>query len=60
MSVPRDHIYFNVYIDSSNVLPDFDLSKKNSDFWGIAYYEDFVTALTIHGKLSVSISPIYL
>lgn len=57
VSVSHDHIYFNVYIDSTNVLPDFDLSKKYSDFKGIPYYEDFVTALAVNDILRVSIAP---
>ncbi|KAM7497295.1 hypothetical protein LguiA_021709 [Lonicera macranthoides] len=48
-----DYLYFNVYIDSSNVLPDFYLS----DFQDITYYKDFITALAVHSSLSVTITP---
>ncbi|KAM7497293.1 hypothetical protein LguiA_021707 [Lonicera macranthoides] len=53
VSLPHDHLYFNVYIDSSNVLPDFYLS----DFQDIAYFEDFITTLVVHNSLSVIIAP---
>ncbi|KAM7501959.1 hypothetical protein LguiB_000863 [Lonicera macranthoides] len=53
VSTPQNPLYFNVHIDSSNVLPNFHLF----DFSGVACYKDFVTAVAIQSSLRVSIAP---
>ncbi|XP_074366509.1 receptor-like protein kinase HERK 1 [Apium graveolens] len=50
-------IYFNVYLDSSDVLPDLDLTTRNLNFLATAIYMDFVTSTISSGKLRVSIGP---
>ncbi|WOH02194.1 hypothetical protein DCAR_0521583 [Daucus carota subsp. sativus] len=50
-------IYFNVFLDSSNVLPDLDLTTRNLNFLATAIYMDFVTSSISSSKLRVSIGP---
>ncbi|GMN24410.1 hypothetical protein TIFTF001_000542 [Ficus carica] len=52
-----NQLYFNVYLDSSNVGPNFDLSTLTSNALATAYYMDFVTVPAVSNKLRVSIGP---
>lgn len=50
-------LYFNVYIDSWNVIHDLDLSTASVNTLAVPQYRDFVTASTVSNKLRVSIGP---
>ncbi|KAL8258597.1 hypothetical protein R6Q59_026550 [Mikania micrantha] len=57
VSSAPNQLYFNVYIQDSNVLSDFDLSTKNGGLLAIAYYSDFVTPSMNTGNIRISIGP---
>ncbi|GFZ20561.1 hercules receptor kinase 1 [Actinidia rufa] len=57
VSVSPNQLYFNVYIDSWNVAPNFDLSSLTLSILATAYYMDFVTAANAKSKLRISIGP---
>lgn len=52
-----NQLYFNVYIDTSDVLPDFDLTTKNVNALAIACYMDFVTGISSRETIRISIGP---
>lgn len=57
VSSSPNQLYFNVYIDSWNVLPDFDLTVRAGYILASALYTDFVTPSMANSTLSVSIGP---
>ncbi|KAK3024467.1 hypothetical protein RJ639_043188 [Escallonia herrerae] len=57
VSTAANQLYFNVYVDSWKVLPDFDLTSKNFGNLASACYMDFVTVIKDSSKMSVSIGP---
>ncbi|GMN47098.1 hypothetical protein TIFTF001_016276 [Ficus carica] len=57
LSKSLNTLYFNVYIDSFEVLPNLDLSTMRGNSLGLPGYEDYVTVLTVSNKLRVSIGP---
>ncbi|KAK2973036.1 hypothetical protein RJ640_003144, partial [Escallonia rubra] len=57
VSTAANQLYFNVYVDSWNVLPDFDLTSKIFGNLASACYMDFVTAVKDSSKIRVSIGP---
>ncbi|XP_068337832.1 receptor-like protein kinase HERK 1 [Pyrus communis] len=57
VSKALNQLYFNVYVDSSNVAPDLDLSSVAFNKLAVPYYLDFVTASTVRNKLRISIGP---
>ncbi|KAK6234783.1 hypothetical protein SCA6_010120 [Theobroma cacao] len=50
-------LYFNVYIDSSMVVRDLDLSTYLSSVLAGAYYMDYVTESATSSKIRISIGP---
>ncbi|KAH1115307.1 hypothetical protein J1N35_008685 [Gossypium stocksii] len=50
-------LYFNVFIDSSIVERDFDLSTYLVNILAAAYYKDYVTRPATSSKIRVSIGP---
>ncbi|KAI3830214.1 hypothetical protein L1987_04348 [Smallanthus sonchifolius] len=56
VSSAANQLYFNVYIQDSNVLPDFDLSTKLGGL-SMAYYSDFVTSSMNSDEIRISIGP---
>ncbi|CAN4101825.1 unnamed protein product [Withania somnifera] len=57
VSIAANQLMFNVYVDSWNVAPDFDLSSKVQSKLSTAYYMDFVTPLANSNNVSISIGP---
>lgn len=57
VSDTANQLYFNVYIDDSSVLSDFDLSTKVGGNLATAYYDDFVTQLIENDQIRISIGP---
>ncbi|XP_071691694.1 receptor-like protein kinase HERK 1 [Rutidosis leptorrhynchoides] len=57
VSKSPNNLYFNVYIQDSNVLNDFDLSTKVGGLIAIAYYSDFVTPSINNNQIRISIGP---
>ncbi|KAL7173526.1 hypothetical protein ACSBR2_032897 [Camellia fascicularis] len=57
VSASAYQLYFNVYIDSTIVAPDLDLSTLNLGFLATPYYMDFVTAMNENSKIRISIGP---
>ncbi|XP_057480613.1 receptor-like protein kinase HERK 1 [Actinidia eriantha] len=57
VSASPNQLYFNVYIDSWNVAPNFDLSSLTFSILATAYYMDFVTAANAKSTLRISIGP---
>ncbi|KAF5751499.1 kinase family protein [Tripterygium wilfordii] len=57
VSKSLNQLYFNVYIDTSIVVGDLDLSSYLVNTLAAAYYADYVTPLTASSKLRVSIGP---
>lgn len=57
VSISANSLIFNVFINSWNVAPDFDPSKKTLGSLSTAFFLDFVTPLADNGKLRVSIGP---
>ncbi|XP_076893685.1 receptor-like protein kinase HERK 1 [Bidens hawaiensis] len=51
-----NELYFNVYIQDSNVLSDFDLTTRAGGL-GMAYYSDFVSEALSTDTIRVSIGP---
>ncbi|PON66965.1 Mitogen-activated protein kinase kinase kinase [Parasponia andersonii] len=56
-STAPNTLYFNVYVDSWNVAPDFDLTSASFNLLASAIYMDWVTVPAISNKLRVSIGP---
>ncbi|KAK8598426.1 hypothetical protein V6N13_094397 [Hibiscus sabdariffa] len=52
-----NQLYFNVFIDSSMVVRDLDLSTYLDNVLAGAYYMDYVTESSTSNKLRVSIGP---
>ncbi|XP_021277916.1 receptor-like protein kinase HERK 1 [Herrania umbratica] len=50
-------LYFNVYIDSSMVVRDLDLSTYLANVLAGAYYMDYVTESATSSKIRISIGP---
>ncbi|PKI61965.1 hypothetical protein CRG98_017691, partial [Punica granatum] len=50
-------LYFSVYIDSSVVAPDLDLSRISSNTLAAAYYFDIVTPVSESNKILVKVGP---
>ncbi|XP_024019129.1 probable receptor-like protein kinase At5g59700 isoform X1 [Morus notabilis] len=50
-----NQLYFNVYVESSNVAPNLDLSTISANVLATAYYLDFVTRPAVRNKLRVSL-----
>ncbi|KAM1040264.1 hypothetical protein ACFX13_030214 [Malus domestica] len=57
VSKSLNQLYFNVYVDSSNVAPDLDLSTMTINKLAVPYYLDIVTASIVRNKLRISIGP---
>lgn len=57
VSDAANQLYFNVYIQDSNVLPDFDLSTRLEGHLATAYYTDFVTQAMRSDEIRISIGP---
>lgn len=57
VSTAANNLYFNVYIQDSSVLPDFDLSTRLGGNIATAYYTDFVTPSINSNRIRVSIGP---
>ncbi|CAK9156905.1 unnamed protein product [Ilex paraguariensis] len=57
VSKSPNQLYFNVYINSWNVVPNLDLSTRTLGILATAYYMDFVMASADSSKLRVSIGP---
>ncbi|TQD84762.1 hypothetical protein C1H46_029688 [Malus baccata] len=57
VSKSLNQLYFNVYVDSSNVAPDLDLSTSTINKLAVPYYLDIVTASIVRNKLRISIGP---
>ncbi|MBA0604751.1 hypothetical protein Godav_017393 [Gossypium davidsonii] len=57
VSTSLNQLYFNVFIDSSMVVRDLDLSAYLGNVLAAAYYMDFVTDSATMNKLRVSIGP---
>ncbi|XP_068310403.1 receptor-like protein kinase HERK 1 [Pyrus communis] len=57
VSKSLNQLYFNVYVDSSNVAPDLDLSTATINKLAVPYYLDTVTASIVRNKLRISIGP---
>lgn len=57
VSTGANQLLFNIYVDSSNVGPDFDLSSKVQGKLATAYYMDFVTPRANSNNISISIGP---
>ncbi|MFS8001875.1 putative protein kinase RLK-Pelle-CrRLK1L-1 family [Helianthus anomalus] len=57
VSSAPNQLYFNVYIDDSVVLPDFDLSTIFGGFLATAYFSDFVTPSMNTNRVRISIGP---
>ncbi|KAK8695902.1 hypothetical protein V6N13_001045 [Hibiscus sabdariffa] len=57
VSDARNQLYFNVFIDSSMVVRDLDLSTYLDNVLAGAYYMDHVTESSTSNKLRVSIGP---
>ncbi|KAM1447428.1 hypothetical protein EV2_006568 [Malus domestica] len=57
VSKALNQLYFNVYVDSSNVAPDLDLSSSAINKLAVPYYLDIVTASAVRNKLRISIGP---
>ncbi|CAH1429858.1 unnamed protein product [Lactuca virosa] len=57
VSTSANTLYFNVYIDDSNVLPDYDLSTKFGGNLAMASYSDFVTQSLNKNQIRISIGP---
>ncbi|KAL7599033.1 hypothetical protein Lser_V15G26232 [Lactuca serriola] len=57
VSTSANTLYFNVYIDDSNVLPDYDLSTKFGGSLAMASYSDFVTQSLNKNQIRISIGP---
>ncbi|KVI03453.1 receptor-like protein kinase HERK 1 [Cynara cardunculus var. scolymus] len=57
VSDTANKLYFNVYIDDSSVLSDFDLSTKVEGNLATAYYADFVTQSIDDDQIRISIGP---
>ncbi|KAM3376248.1 receptor-like protein kinase HERK 1 [Capsicum galapagoense] len=57
VSTAANQLLFNIYVDSSNVASDFDLSSKVQGKLATAYYMDFVTPQANSDNISISIGP---
>ncbi|KAE8711423.1 Receptor-like protein kinase THESEUS 1 [Hibiscus syriacus] len=57
ISTSLNQLYFNVFIDSSMVVRDLDLSTYSVNVLAAAYYMDYVTDSAMTNKLRVSIGP---
>ncbi|OMO67620.1 hypothetical protein CCACVL1_20414 [Corchorus capsularis] len=57
VSTALNQLYFNLYVDSSMVLQDFDLSTIMMNVLAAATYMDYVTESATSSKLRVSIGP---
>ncbi|KZV23939.1 receptor-like protein kinase HERK 1-like [Dorcoceras hygrometricum] len=56
VSTSANQLVFNVYIDSSNVIQDLQLSSRTGGL-ARAYYLDFVSAVVVKNYISVSVGP---
>ncbi|KAG5598733.1 hypothetical protein H5410_030103 [Solanum commersonii] len=57
VSTAANQLLFNIYVDSSNIASDFDLSSKVQSRLATAYYMDFVTPQANSNNISISIGP---
>ncbi|GER25654.1 kinase family protein [Striga asiatica] len=57
ISTSANQLVFNVYIDTSLVAPDLELTTETFGQLATAYYTDFVTPLMDKNNLTVSIGP---
>ncbi|KAE8723399.1 putative receptor-like protein kinase [Hibiscus syriacus] len=57
VSTTFNQLYFNIFIDSSMVVRDLDLSTYSVNVLAAAYYMDYVTDSTMTNKLRVSSGP---
>ncbi|KAK4367232.1 hypothetical protein RND71_015112 [Anisodus tanguticus] len=57
VATAANQLLFNIYVDSSNVAADFDLSSKVQSRLATAYYMDFVTPPANSNRISISIGP---
>ncbi|KAL8525569.1 hypothetical protein ACS0TY_014980 [Phlomoides rotata] len=57
VSPAANQLVFNVYIDATNVAPDFELTSKTNSKLAIPYFLDFITPSINKRNISVSIGP---
>ncbi|KAI4368810.1 hypothetical protein MLD38_017324 [Melastoma candidum] len=57
VSKALNQLYFNVYLDSSAVVNDLDLSTLSFNVLGAPYYLDLVTSISTSNKMRVSVGP---
>nr|XP_043609627.1 receptor-like protein kinase HERK 1 [Erigeron canadensis] len=57
VSASPGDLYFNVYVQDSSVLKDFDLTQKVNGFLATAYFADFVTQSITSNQIRISIGP---
>lgn len=57
VSTSPNQLVFNVYVDSSNVAPDLELTSKTNGKLAVPYFLDFVTPLYDKRNISVRIGP---
>ncbi|KAI4383834.1 hypothetical protein MLD38_009631 [Melastoma candidum] len=57
VSKTLNQLYFNVYIDSSAVVTDLDLSSVSFNVLAAPYYVDLVTSTSKSSKMQVSVGP---
>ncbi|KAI6685704.1 hypothetical protein NL676_031617 [Syzygium grande] len=52
-----NQLYFNVYLDSSVVVSDLDLSSLSFNVLAVPYFYDLVSGVSVSNKLRVSVGP---
>ncbi|VFQ91444.1 unnamed protein product [Cuscuta campestris] len=57
VSPSPNQLLFNIYIDSSNIAPEFDPGAKVRDTLATAYYVDYVTPAAEKDKIRISVGP---
>ncbi|XP_050371355.1 receptor-like protein kinase HERK 1 [Argentina anserina] len=57
VSKALNQLYFNVYVDSVNVAPEFDLSTVTVNLLAAPYYMDYVTTPVVRNTIHISIGP---
>ncbi|KAF8039881.1 hypothetical protein BT93_B2178 [Corymbia citriodora subsp. variegata] len=57
VSTALNRLYFNVYLDSSSVASDLDLSTISNNVLAVPYFFDIVSGVSGSNKLRVSVGP---
>lgn len=57
VSTSLNQLYFNVYLDSSVVISDLDLSSISVNVLAVPYFFDLVSGVSVSNKLRVSVGP---